>query len=232
MSPFLFSQPGVLTAVRRIPTFAFAEVCVPGAFENRFREIPARCCAEGNQKLAIFQGETMGADEIFDVVDPEGRPVGRARRSEVHGNPALIHRAVHVLVFNPEGCLYLQKRSADKDIQPGKWDTSVGGHVGLGEAVEEAARREMREELGIETAGLAPLHTYLWRSPVETEFVTTYRCEYDGPVTVDPVEIDEGRFWTAREIEAALGSGLFTPNFEEEYSRIRHLLSGSSGSCR
>ena len=88
-------------------------------------------------------------EEIFDLVDDDDRVIGRATRNEVHGNPKLLHRVVHVLVFDSLGRLYLQKRADDKDVQPGKWDTSVGGHVDAGEDRETAALRELSEELGI-----------------------------------------------------------------------------------
>ena len=156
--------------------------------------------------------------EELDLVDEHGRVVGRALRSACHSDPALIHRSVHVLVFNGEGLLYLQRRAAAKDIQPGKWDTSVGGHVDPGESGEQAARREMQEELGIE-ADLSFLHEYVWRSEAETERVRTYEAVHDGPIRLHPDEIEDGRFWTMSEIQASLGTGLFTPNFEEEFSR-------------
>jgi isopentenyldiphosphate isomerase len=165
----------------------------------------------------------MGAmthpEEIFDVVTPCGRVVGRARRRECHGNPALRHRVAHVLVCDPAGRLYLQKRSNSKDIQPGKWDTSVGGHLCPGETPEAAARRELAEELGI--TGPVPEHCYRYtlRTEVETELVDTYHLVWSGPVVPDPEEIEAGRWWTDAEVAAALGTGTFTPNFEEEYAR-------------
>ena len=163
----------------------------------------------------------MPGEEQLEIVDEAGRVIGRALRSECHGNPALIHRTVHVLVFNTKGELFLQKRAEDKDIQPGKWDTSVGGHLDIGEGYEEAAVREMLEELGIDNVPLTPLYAYPMRNEIESENVRTYRCTYDGPITPDPTEISEARFWTMEEIERVLGSGRFTPNFEEEFGRYK-----------
>jgi len=173
----------------------------------------------------------LSTDEIFDVVDQSGRVIGHAPRSEVHGNPELIHRSVHVLVLDSEERtgeqrIFLQKRSADKDIQPGKWDTSVGGHVTPGESVLVAAKREMAEELGITGVDIRFLHSYLWRTDVETELVTTYICYYKGPIRILRSEIDEGRFWSFAEIESKLASGTFTQNFEEEFSRLKKTLRG------
>ena len=166
----------------------------------------------------------MNAKEIFDIVDKSGRVIGSAPRGRVHGNPALLHRSVHIMVLNKNGELFLQKRGADKDIQPGKWDTSVGGHVGRGEEVLAAARREMEEELGIRETGISFLYSYLWRSAVESELVTSYLCRYEGPIRVLRSEIEEGLFWSLPAIEVKLGSGIFTPNFEEEYSRLKKYL--------
>jgi isopentenyldiphosphate isomerase len=145
-------------------------------------------------------------------------------RSECHGNPALVHRVAHVLMFNSRGELYLQKRAANKDIQPGKWDTSVGGHLDPGETYKQAAVREMREELGITGAALEHLYDYPLRNTIESENVRTYRAEYNGKITCDPHEIEAGRFWTLDEIRKTLGTGVFTPNFEEEFERYSKLL--------
>ena len=166
----------------------------------------------------------MSTDEIFDIVDENGRVIGSAARSKVHGDPELIHRSVHVMVLNSENCIFLQKRGPDKDIQPGKWDTSVGGHVGRGEEVLAAAKREMQEELGITDGSLQFAYRYIWRSSVETELVTTYLCRYTGPLQINRSEIQEGRFWSFEQIESKLGSGIFTPNFEEEFARLKEYL--------
>ena len=124
--------------------------------------------------------------EIFDIVDRKDRIIGRASRDEVHGRPDLIHRVAHVLVFNGAGELFLQKRAADKIVQPGKWDTSVGGHVDLGEAYRAAAVRETAEELGIKAPAesFEFLYKYLHSNDFESEYVSTYRLLWDGKITI------------------------------------------------
>ncbi len=165
-------------------------------------------------------------DELLDILDGLGRVVGCEPRSKCHGDPALAHRAVHVFVKNSRGEIFLQKRALSKLIQPGKWDTSVGGHLLPGESYEEAARRELLEELGARLedaggpAGLTHLHDYVWQSPVETEHVRTYEIICDGPFRLHPDEIDEGRFWSEDELRRAAGTGVLTPNIEEELRRL------------
>jgi len=164
--------------------------------------------------------------ETLDLVDESGRVTGKASREECHSSPSLAHRAVHVFVRNSSGAIYLQKRALTKRIQPGRWDTSVGGHLAPGESYEAAAARELLEELGVRVedlggaCALKKLHDYVWRSPVETEHIRTFEITCDGPFALHPTEIDEGRFWTEEEVRKAAGTGLLTPNLEEELRRL------------
>lgn len=157
--------------------------------------------------------------ELFPVVDAEGRTVGQATRAECHGGSMLLHPVVHLHLFNPRGELYLQKRPAWKDIQPGRWDTAVGGHAACGETMEEALRREAREELGIEGFRAEAVRRYVFRSSRECELVHLFRTVWDGPVTPSG-ELDGGRFWTCEEIRRSLGRGIFTSNFEHEFETL------------
>ncbi|MBW2528692.1 MAG: NUDIX domain-containing protein [Deltaproteobacteria bacterium] len=170
-------------------------------------------------------------DELFPWVDEHGRVLGSVPRSRAHGDPSRLHPVVHCIVTDRRGSLLLQLRGQHKDIQPGRWDTSVGGHVGYGESIESALRREIREEIGLapEAAELRFLYRYLHRSPVESELVHTYTLCHGGPFRRQASEIDELRFWSPQEIESALGSGCFTPNFESEFRRFREATSPVSG---
>jgi isopentenyldiphosphate isomerase len=162
-------------------------------------------------------------DELLDLVNESNEVVGVVRRGDCHGNPALGHRAVHVFVRNGRGEYFLQKRSTRKRIQPGRWDTSVGGHVLAGETYESAAATELGEELGVVLADPGELrrsHDYVWKSPVETEHVRTFVLVREGPFTLQRDEIDDGRFWSETEMKAALGTGLLTPNLEVEMRRL------------
>lgn len=163
-------------------------------------------------------------EELLEIVDDEGLVIGIAPRSEIHGNPSLIHRVVHVLVFNTEGELLLQRRSMKKDVAPGRWDTSVGGHIDPGEDVLTAAKREMHEELGLRNLiwGSAPgpryLYSYRHSNPYETELVYTFHCIENGPFTYNEEEIEEVRFWSIGEIRSRMQDGSLSDNFKDEIS--------------
>lgn len=169
----------------------------------------------------------MSKDEYLPLVDEEGNVTGRATRSYCHSGAKPLHPVVHLHVVNSNGDIYLQKRSPDKDIQPGKWDTAVGGHVDYGEDILTALFRESREELGLEDFNPQLIGRYVFESEVERELVNSYAvCVADDVViTPDQQEISEGRFWSADRLEAAIGSGLMTPNFELEYRRFQPYFS-------
>ena len=157
--------------------------------------------------------------ELFPVVTEQGEVIGSATRGECHSGSRLLHPVVHLHVFNSRGELYLQKRPEWKDIQPGKWDTAVGGHVDYGETPAEALQREVREELGITEFVPQFVDMYVFDSRRERELVYVHRTTYDGPIRPSQNELDGGRFWSTAEIRAAIGQGILTPNFESEYQR-------------
>ena len=136
------------------------------------------------------------SEEIFDVVNKLDEVVGKRPRSEVH-RLGLMHRAVHVLVFNARGEVFLQKRSMSKDRQPGLWDSSASGHLDSGEAYDACAIRELREEIGLRLDA-PPLRLFKLSASIETdqEHVWIYRCKAEGPFTLHPEEIETGGWFT------------------------------------
>lgn len=159
-------------------------------------------------------------NEIFPIVDEEGRVIGSATRGECHSGSKLLHPVVHLHVFNSAGEVFLQKRPEWKDIQPGKWDTAVGGHIDYGETPEDALRREVREELGITDFTPEFVAKYVFESSREKELVYVHRCIYDTPILPSHEELDGGRFWTMQELREAIGKDELTPNFESEFQRF------------
>lgn len=158
-------------------------------------------------------------DELLPLVDENGNITGAATRGECHNGSMMMHPVVHLHVFNSKGELYLQKRPEWKDIQPGKWDTAVGGHIDLGEHVEQALFREAGEELGIEGFTPEALPQYVFRSERECEMVYPYKTVYDKDIRPSE-ETSGGRFWSMDEIREFIGKGILTPNFEQEFKKL------------
>ena len=156
-------------------------------------------------------------EEWVPLVDDKGMVIGRATRKEVHSGPGKLHPVVHLHIINSKGEIYLQKRSLKKDTFPGKWDTSVGGHVDLGETIEQALLRETSEELNITGIRPVPLAQYKWETEVESELVFSFTAFYNANPVINKAELDDGKFWPTQEIRNNLGTGIFTPNFENEF---------------
>lgn len=157
--------------------------------------------------------------ELLPLTDEQGRIVGKATRGECHGGSMLLHPVVHLHVFNPAGELYLQKRPDWKDIQPGRWDTAVGGHVDWGETVEAALRREVCEEIGLTDFTPTFICRYVFESRRERELVHVYQTVTDLPLCPSP-ETAGGRYFSREEILSLIGHDYFTPNFESEWQRL------------
>ena len=166
----------------------------------------------------------MKNEEVFPLVNEDGTVIGKATRSFCHSGSKVLHPVVHLHILNEEGKIYLQKRSMKKDIQPGKWDTAVGGHIDFGEETEDALKREAREELGILDFKYSLVCKYLFESEIERELINCFKTCYNGDIIPDLDEVDEGRFWSFDEILDNIGKSVFTPNFESEFLKIKDLL--------
>lgn len=167
------------------------------------------------------------SQEMLDVVDEDDNVIAITTRGEIHAR-GLMHRAVHILVFNSRDELFLQKRSMSKDEQPGKWDSSAAGHVDSGEAYLDCARREITEELGIVAEQSMQ---FLFKLPASmltgNEHCMVYRYTFDGPMVLQAEEIDDGQWVPAEAMDRRVADG--DPGLTEsvcliwkEYRKLHH----------
>lgn len=160
-------------------------------------------------------------EEWLPVVDEDGRVIGKAPRSICHNGEKILHPVVHLHVLNPKGYFFLQKRPMNKLVQPGKWDTSVGGHISFGEDLNTALHREAFEEIGLKDFTAKFIGKYRWDTEIESELVY-YFISYDyQKIKLHSEEVKEGEFWSPSQIEKQIGEGIFTPNFEHEYRLLK-----------
>lgn len=144
-------------------------------------------------------------NEYFYLVDENDKEIGKIKRSEAHASRKKIHRSSYVVVTNSKKELLLQKRSMKKDLQPGFWGMSVGGHVTYGQTYKEAAEREIQEELGI-SLPLTFVVKKLISSPEEIEYSSIFSASTDKtPVDFDRDEIDEVRWVPIKKLKEFVG---------------------------
>lgn len=160
-------------------------------------------------------------EEWLPLVDEEGKVIGQAPRSKVHGNKELLHPVVHLHILNSNNEIFLQKRPHFKQIQPNKWDTAVGGHVSVNESIESALYRETEEEIGLKDIKPKFIAKYIWESEVERELVFSFVDYKEEIPNFNTTEIDDGKFWSINQIKRNLKKGVFTPNFELEFDILR-----------
>jgi isopentenyldiphosphate isomerase len=172
------------------------------------------------------------SEEIFDVVNERDEVIDRQPRREVH-QLGLKHRAVHVLVFNSRGEVFLQKRSLKKDTAAGLWDSSTSGHLDSGEDYDACAVRELREEIGLEVESCSQrLFKIDACRKTGWEFCWVYRCESEGPFQLHPDEIERGGWFAPEKITRWIAEKPqdFASAFLFIWSKLQPASSSSSSS--
>lgn len=162
--------------------------------------------------------------EMLPLVTPDGQVYGQASREWIHGRADVLHPVVHLYLLDRYRRFYLQRRSMTKSLYPGLWDTSVGGHVTYGEGLAEALFREASEEIGLSAFNPILMGSYINEAESEKEYSAVYAVIGHPELHPDGQEVSEGRWWTVPEIEASLGSNVFTPSFEKEFTELKDKL--------
>jgi 8-oxo-dGTP pyrophosphatase MutT (NUDIX family) len=151
------------------------------------------------------------SDELVTIVDENNVVTGSMPRSQMRAS-GLPHRACYVLVLNAQGEVFVQKRTTSKDVYPGYFDLVAGGVVLANESFDESASRETAEELGITGAALTPLFPFAWRDSSNAVFGKAYECQWEGPMVLQPEEVESGRFQTPAQIAELAKTGTITPD--------------------
>lgn len=170
------------------------------------------------------QKEIVTDEEWLPLVTEEGKIVGKAPRSSCHKGEKLLHPVVHLHVLNKNKAIFFQKRPINKLVQPGKWDTAVGGHISFGEKLEDSLKREAWEEIGLKDFSARLVKTYKWETEIEAELVYMFITYDFKNIKIHSDEVEEGRFWTKNQIEKNLGKDIFTPNLEHEYQILKTII--------
>lgn len=147
--------------------------------------------------------------EFIDIVDGKDQVVGKATYADIYLR-LLTHRIVHILIFNDRGEMAIQKRSKSKSFMPSAWSTAVGDHVRSGETYEQAALREFREELGmylpLELLSKDPYEDRVYEKGLK-KFLTTFKCDYNGPFSLNHEEVESIDFFSLKEIKTMIKRG-------------------------
>ncbi len=144
--------------------------------------------------------------EYIDVVNERDDVISRTSHDDIY-KYKLTHRIVHVLIFNDEGKMAIQLRSAQKSYMPLHWSTAVGGHVQSGENYLEAAKREAQEEIGIESDLELLFKDYYIGEQKINKFLAIYKTIYNGPFELNSEEVDKVEFFTIEEIKGMVKKG-------------------------
>lgn len=161
-------------------------------------------------------------NEYLWAIDSRGRVLGKRTRGECH-ELGTIHRAVHVVVLDHKHRIFVKKRSQSKDMFPGQWETSVGGHVTYQDNTRETAARELEEELGVVEKPVY-LGRFRYRGREEKENITFFYVVTGKKLKLNRSEATKGEYLAICELEKALSRRTFVDGTKDELDIIKRLL--------
>jgi 8-oxo-dGTP pyrophosphatase MutT (NUDIX family) len=153
----------------------------------------------------------MSEDELVVIVDADNNEIDAVTRREMRV-AGLIHRAAYILVFNPGGEIFVQKRTQNKDVYPGYYDVAAGGVVLAGESYQASAGRELKEELGVEGIPLIPHFDFFHEHGQNRVWGRVFSCVYEGPMILQAEEVEDGFFCDPKAVFDLASRESFTPD--------------------
>jgi len=160
-------------------------------------------------------------EELVEIVDDDDRVVEVVPRRVMRDRRAL-HRCTYVFVLDARGRVYVHRRTTTKDVYPGFLDVCAGGVNAVGETYDDAAARELEEELGV-TARPTYRFTQRYDGPDGRCFGGVYDVVWDGPIVWQPEEVAWGSFLELERVDEMTAREPFCPDGLEMYARWRAL---------
>ena len=158
-------------------------------------------------------------EELIDVVDDDDNVVRQATWNEMH-KKGLTHRSANVFIFNSNGEIFVHKRAKNLELYPGMHDVKMGGIAKAGESYEDAAKRELKEEAGIENSKLIYLFSFKFRSKQNNNNRKVFICIYDGKMKLQKEEVESGRFMTIAEAKKMQKEGMLSPSADSVFKEF------------
>jgi len=161
--------------------------------------------------------------EYLPLLDKAGNIIGKASRAQCHKDPKLIYPVARLYVYNLQGKILLQRRSLKSDIEPGKWDSSVAGHVRYGEEIEVAIRRESIEEINLQVQEMQFLEKRLFRAKTSTALMYVFATITDDVPRANKNEVEEIGFFSIAEIKPLIANGKASIGLEQELKLLKSI---------
>ena len=158
-------------------------------------------------------------EELIDIVDDDDNIIRQATWDEMH-KKGLTHRSANVFVFNSKGEIFVHKRAKNLALYPGIHDVKMGGIAKAGESYEDAAKRELKEEAGIENTKLNYLFSFKFRGKQNNNNRKVFKCVYDGKMKLQKEEVESGKFMTIAEAEKIREEGKLSPSADAVFKEF------------